>query len=418
VSSLSLDRADPLARFRASFHLPVGPNGATCLYLCGNSLGPEPVEARARVAEVLTDWAARAVLGHYDGERPWLTYHEQFAPPLARLAGARPEEVVLMNTLTVNLHLMLVSFYRPTAARPCILIERGAFPSDRYAFASQARFHGFEPEAVLIELSPRPGELALETEAVEAALREHGSRIALVCLSGVQYLSGQLFDMARITKAARAAGCRVGWDLAHAIGNVPLACHDWDMDFAVWCSYKYLCGGPGAIAGAFVHERHARAAELPRFAGWWGHDKATRFLMGPEFRPIDGAEGWQLSNAPVLAMAPLLASLPLFDAAGMDAIRAKSLALTRHARELLEAVLGSRIACITPRADAAHGCQLSLRVPGGGGEGRRVFEALLERGVIGDWREPDIVRVAPHPLYNSYADVEAFVHHLAAAVAP
>jgi kynureninase len=417
MNTHEFDARDPLRGHRAAFRLPHRRDGEPYLYLCGNSLGPEPVAARERVAEVLEDWAERAVLGHHEGARAWLSYHEQFAASLARIVGAKPSEVVLMNTLTVNLHLMLVSFYRPTPARPLILLERGAFPSDRYAFASQVRWHGLDPREALLELAPRPGRATLATADVEAAIREHGPRIALVCLPGVQYLSGQRLDIPRITQAARAAGCAVGWDLAHSAGNVPLECHAWDMDFAVWCTYKYLCGGPGAIAGAFVHERHAHARDLPRLAGWWGHDKDTRFQMGPEFVPITGAEGWQLSNGPVLSMAPLLAALALYDAAGMAAFRAKSLALVDLAHELIDARLGGRVECLTPREHEARGCQLSLRVPGGATHGRQVFEFLKARGVIGDWREPDVVRVAPHPLYNSYTEVESFVTHLAAAVA-
>lgn len=412
-----LDARDGLAAFRGRFRLPPGPDGGPAAYLCGNSLGPLPVDAQARVREVLEDWAELAVLGHHRGPRPWMPYHERFAPSLGRLVGAAPDEVVLMNTLTVNLHLMLVSFYRPTRERHRILAERPAFPSDRYALVSQLRFHGHDPAEALVEVAARPGEELLRTEDLVAAIEREGPRLALVLLPGVQYLTGQVLDVPAITAAARRTGAAVGWDLAHAVGNVPLALHDWDVDFAVWCTYKYLCGGPGAIAGAFVHARHAHDPDRPRFAGWWGHDKATRFQMGPDFRPIPGAEGWQLSNGPVLSMAPLLASLELFDAAGMARLREKSLALTAYARALLEARLHGRVAVVTPADDAGRGCQLSLRVVAGREAGRRAFEALTAAGVIGDWREPDVIRVAPHPLYNTFAEVERCVATLAGALA-
>ena len=414
-SARELDAADPLRELRARFRLPLGPDGRPAIYFCGNSLGPLPADAEARVREVLDDWARLAVRGHHEGPRAWLPYHEQFAAPLARLAGASPSEVVLMNTLTVNLHLMLVSFYRPRPGRHRILMEAPAFPSDRYAVVSQLRFRGIEPADALVEIAPRDGEALVRTDDVLAAIERHADSLALVLLPGVQFLSGQVFDMPTITAAARRAGAGVGWDVAHAIGNVPLALHDWGADFAVWCTYKYLCGGPGAIAGAFVHERHARDASLPRFAGWWGHDKATRFLMGPDFVPIPGAEGWQVSNGPVLSMAPLLASLAAFDAAGMERVRAKSLALTAHARALVERRLAGRVSVITP-ADEFRGCQLSLRLAAGVGAARRTFERLTATGVIGDWREPDVIRVAPHPLYNTFDEVERFVDNLDAAL--
>ena len=409
----ALDAADPLASFRARFEVPVDASGRPLTYLCGNSLGPLPHDARRRVNEVLDDWSTRAVLGHHDGPRPWLPYHEAFAAPLARLVGADPRDVVLMNLLTVNLHLMMVSFYRPTAARPAILIERGAFPSDHYAAASQLRFHGYDPDEALLTVGPRDGEDLLRTEDLIDAIEAHAQRLALVLLPGVQYRTGEVLDIARITAAARKHSIVIGWDLAHAVGNVPLALADWGPDFAVWCSYKYLCGGPGAVAGAYVSERHRVAPGLPRFAGWWGHDKATRFAMGPDFQPLPGAEGWQLSNPPVLAMAPLAASLALYDEAGPERLRAKSLSLTGFALGLLDARLGAAVECITPRADARRGCQLSLRIRGGAARARRAFAALTARGVIGDWREPDVIRIAPHPLYNSHSDVATCVSELA-----
>jgi kynureninase len=414
----ALDQRDALAPLRHRFRLPLAPDGRTAVYLCGNSLGPMPVDAEARVREVLERWATLGVRGHHAGPAPWTDYHAQFAAPLARLVGATPAEVVAMNTLTVNLNLLLVSFYRPTPARHRVLIERPAFPSDRYAVVSQLRFHGHAPERSLIEVGPRAGEDLLRTEDIVAAIERAGDSLALVLLPGVQYLTGQVLDVAAITRVARRHGAIVGWDLAHAVGNVPLALHDSGADFAVWCHYKYLCAGPGATAGAFVHERHARDATLPRFAGWWGHDAATRFQMRPDFVPMAGADGWQQSNPPVLALAPLGAALDVFDAAGLAALRAKSLALTAFARRQLAARLGARVTVITPAADAERGCQLSLRIAAGAAAGRRAFADLTARGVIGDWREPDVIRLAPAPLYNSFADVERAVAALESALAP
>ena len=410
----ALDAADPLKDFRARFRLPQRADGRPATYLCGNSLGPLPVAAEARVAGVLADWGRLAVRGHHTGGDPWMNVHERFAAPLARLVGAAPGEVVAMNTLTVNLHLLMMSFYRPTAARHRILIERCAFPSDRYAVVSQLRLRGLDPADSLIEVGPRAGEDLLREADLLEAIERAGPSLALVLLPGVQYLSGQLLDIVALTAAARRVGAAVGWDLAHAIGNVPLALHDSGADFAVWCSYKYLCGGPGAIAGAFVHERHSHDESLPRLAGWWGHDAATRFEMGPEFVPMPGAEGWQLSNPPVLGLAPLAAALELFDAAGLARLREKSLALTGFLRELIERLCAGRIGVITPIADAEHGAQLSLRVRDG--RGPLVFERLAAAGVIGDWRAPDVIRLAPAPLYNGFAEVESAAQHLARAL--
>jgi kynureninase len=412
-----LDAADGLAPLRQRFHLPLGPDGSPAVYLCGNSLGPMPVDAAARVREVLDLWSTLAVRGHHVGPDPWIHYHEAFAAPLARLVGASPAEVVAMNTLTVNLHLLLVSFYQPVAGRYRILLEQGAFPSDRYAFDSQVRFHGHRPEDALIEVAPRAGEDLLRTEDLVAAIETAGNSLALVLLPGVQYRTGQVLDVTEITRVARHHGAAVGWDLAHSIGNVPVALHDSGADFAVWCSYKYLCGGPGAVGGAFVHERHARNTRLPRFAGWWGHDASTRFEMGPAFSPMVGAEGWQLSNPPVLSLAPLKAALELFETATLPALRVKSAALTAFARRRISALIpAGRVTIVTPSTEADSGCQLSLRITGSTGAGRRVFAALTERGIIGDWREPDIVRLAPAPLYNSYAEVAHAIRTLATAV--
>jgi kynureninase len=410
-----MDARDPLREFRARFHIP-SHGGEDCVYLCGNSLGLQPKNAAQYLEQELEAWRRFGVEGHFRGERPWKDYHEHFAAPLASLAGAHPHEVVCMNGLTVNLHLLMVSFFRPTRERFKLLIERSAFPSDRYAAVSQLRFHGLDPARALIEVAPRPGEFHLRDEDIAAAIRAAGDELALVLLPGVQYLSGELLDIPGLTAAARAVGALAGWDLAHAIGNVPLALHDSNVDFAAWCSYKYLNGGPGAVAGAFVHERHGIEPALPRFAGWWGHDKDTRFRMGPDFSPIPGAEGWQLSNPPVLGMAALLASLEVFSAAGMQRLREKSLALTALLERRIDEALGGRVEILTPRLPARRGCQLSLRLQDGAAAGRAVHARLGDRGIICDWREPDVLRVAPVPLYNSFADIERFVAALGEAL--
>jgi kynureninase len=394
------DLADPLRGLRERFALPRGPTGEPLAYLCGHSLGPMPLAARASVLEELEDWSRLAVLGHEHGRRPWIHYHEHLAAGLARLAGARPGEVVAMNSLTVNLHLALAAFYRPQGVRRRILIEAGAFPSDRHAVASQIAWHGIDPGAALLELAPRAPEELIPEEAIEATLERHGGEIALVLWPGVQYRTGQAFDLPRIARAAHRAGCVVGFDLAHSIGNVPLELHDGEADFAVWCSYKYLNAGPGAIGGCFIHERSGPA----RLAGWWGHEIATRFRMGPEFRAAPGAAGWQLSNPPILSASPLVASLALFEEAGIERLRRKSLALTGYL-EFLLGRLGADVALITPRAPESRGCQLSVRIGGAAGRGRRVFEALARAGVVCDWREPDTVRLAPAPLYNTFLEV-------------
>jgi kynureninase len=409
----ALDARDPLAPFAAEFHHPLDPAGRRAIYLCGHSLGLQPRAAAGCVEHELAVWRDRAVLGHHDGPRAWMRYHERFASPLGELCGAMPTEVVAMNSLTVNLHLLLVSFFQPTPARNRILIEKPAFPSDRYAVVSQLAFHGLEPAAHLIEVGPRPGEECLRTEDLLAAIERNREHLALVLLPGVQYLTGQCLEVAPLVAAAHAAGARIGFDLAHAIGNTPLRLHDWDVDFAVWCSYKYLNGGPGAIGGAFVHERHARRVDLPRFAGWWGHDPDTRFAMPADFTPIPGAEGWQLSNPPVLAAAPLIASLDVFRRAGLGRLREKSLALTGFLRRSLEAALPpGGLEILTPLEPAAHGCQLSVRLRAGG---RRVFERLAAAGVVADWREPDVLRLAPTPAYNSFSEVRRAATALADA---
>jgi kynureninase len=406
--ALELDRADPQASYRQRFYIPQH-QGKDEIYLCGNSLGLQPRDTQRLVQEELEDWRRLGVKGHFDGRRPWMPYHEQFTEPTARLVGAKPVEVVNMNSLTVNLHLMMTSFYRPTQGRHKLLVERGAFPSDRYAVEAQVRLHGFDPDQSLIELSSGRGDPYIPVEEIEALLEADGREIALVLLPGVQYYSGQAFDLKRIATAAHKAGCRVGFDLAHAVGNLPLRLHDSGADFAVWCNYKYMNAGPGAVAGCFVHERHAKAFDLPRLAGWWGHDKSSRFRMGPEFAPMEGAEGWQLSNPPVLGLAPLLASLDIFDEVGMPALRDKSLKLTAYLESLLKEKLAEHIDILTTPDPTQRGCQLSLRLHKGRDAARQVFEQLEEAGVTSDWREPDVIRVAPVPLYNSYMDVYRFV---------
>jgi len=406
--ALHLDAHDPLAAFRDEFLIPHNEDGSEQVYLCGNSLGLQPRATRSALLTELDDWQQLAVEAHFRGRHPWMPYHEFVRDDLAALVGALPDEVVAMNSLTVNLHLMMVSFYRPTPARHAILIERNAFPSDHHAVESQIRFHGFDPAEALIEIDPNLANGTLSQDAILQAIEQHGERIALVMLPGVQYLSGQAFDLGSITRAAHAKGCKVGFDLAHAAGNLHLQLHDSGCDFAVWCSYKYLNSGPGAVAGCFVHERHARA-DLPRFAGWWGHDQATRFRMAPEFVATPGADGWQLSNPPILALAPVRVSLSIFRRAGMGALRAKSEALTGYFDALIREHADDVLAIATPREARQRGCQLSLRVKGPREAGRSLFEHLHARGIVVDWREPDVIRAAPTPLYNRHIDCLHFV---------
>jgi kynureninase len=407
AAARALDAADPLREFRSRFHIPQH-HGEDQAYFCGNSLGLQPKAVRAALVQELDDWAALGVEAHFRGKHPWMPYHAEVREGLAALVGALPSEVVAMNSLTANLHLLMVSFYRPTRERPAILIEAGAFPSDRYGVESQIRFHGFDPTTDLIELAADEPGGTISMEAIERTLAEHGHRIALVLWPGVQYRTGQAFDLKHIVELAHARGCVVGFDLAHGAGNLKLALHDSGVDFAAWCHYKYCNSGPGAVAGAFVHERHA-LTDRPRFAGWWGHDQATRFRMGPEFRPTPGAEGWQLSNPPILALAPLRVSLELFAEAGMDRLRAKSEALTGHLEALIAARVANVLEVVTPADPARRGCQLSLRVQGGRERGRALFEYLEARGIVGDWREPDVIRISPVPLYNRFTDLHRFV---------
>lgn len=407
----TLDARDPLAHFRERFCLPKTKSGEECIYVCGHSLGLQPKTASTFIEQELRDWAQLGVEGHFHARDPWLPYHRLLAQQTAALVGAEPLEVVVMNSLTVNLHLMMASFYRPTAQRHKILIEQGAFPSDQYAVQSQIRYHGLDPANSLLELAPREGETSIRDEDVVALIEREGASIALILLGGINYANGQWFDIEQITKAGRGKGCVVGCDLAHAAGNVPLRLHDWGPDFAVWCSYKYLNGGPGCVAGCFVHDRHSHAWQLPRFAGWWGHDEANRFQMAPEFHPMAGAEGWQLSNPPIMALAPLRASLELFSEAGMDRLRAKSMQLTAYMEFLLNQMASTRSSIITPPEPSRRGAQLSIRLFR---DGRALCDRLIAEGVIGDWRQPDTFRVAAVPLYNSYRDVYRFVQRFAA----
>lgn len=409
----ALDRDDPLIDFRERFNHPAAEHGLSAVYLCGHSLGLQPKDAVRYVQQELEDWGRLGVEGHFKARRPWLPYHRFATAGLAALTGASENEVVAMNTLTVNLHVLMSTFYRPTSSRYRILIESTAFPSDRFAAMSQIRLRGFDPTDGLIEWRPRDDE-ALHVDDLQRILEESGEQIALLLLPGVQYYNGQLLDMRDICDRARAQGCAVGLDLAHAIGNVPLQLHDWAPDFAAWCSYKYLNGGPGAVGGAFVHERHLDGDGSGQLLGWWGNAEKSRFDMAPTFDPARGAELWQLSNPPVLSLAPVLASLKIFQEAGVDRLRNKSLHLTAYLAWLLEQRLGERVRCITP--SDMLGSQLSLTVTGRGLNARDVFRKLARQDVIADWREPNVIRVAAAPLYNGFADIFDFVERLHAAV--
>jgi kynureninase len=413
ASTRQLDRDDPLAAMRAEFHLPRH-GDATAIYFAGNSLGPQPRGVAAVVEAELAKWRELAVRGHHESDRPWIEYHENLTAIGAELVGARPIEVVHMNATTVNLHLMLTSFYQPTSQRYKILMERGAFPSDRHAVASHLGTRGRSTEAALLEIGPPPGHDLLATDQILETLEHSGREIAVVMLSGVHYATGQAFELERIAAAARRQGCIVGYDLAHAVGNIPLSLHDWNVDFAVWCTYKYLNAGPGAVAGCYVHERYARDYARPRLGGWWGHERHSRFQMGAQFVPARGAEGWQISNPPILSTAPLLVSYEQFHRAGLGRLRAKSERLTGFLEFLLGRRLASAVEIVTPRTPAQRGCQLSLRLRHGREIGARVFAELLATGVICDWREPDLIRVAPAPLYNSFMDVWQFCLRLEA----
>ena len=404
---MSDDRTDPPQDFRARFALPRDAAGRPLAYFCGHSLGLMPLAARQIVNEELDSWQALGIEGQFSGRRPWVDYAALLNRELATLAGAYEHEVIAMNALTVNLHMLLASFYRPKGPRRRILIEAGAFPSDRHAVTGQIRWHGLDPADCLIELAPREGEELLRDEDIERAIEQAGESLALVLWPGVQYLTGQAFDLARLARAARRAEAMIGFDLAHAIGNLPLALHDSGADFATWCSYKYLNAGPGAIGGAFVHERHQRRADLPRLAGWWGNDPATRFQMAPAFDCAPGAAGWQTSNPPILSAAPLLASLEIFAAAGLSRLRARSIALTQALQAEIDSLPAGEATIISPRDPGARGAQLSVRIRGNRERGRRAHQALGARGVVCDWREPDVLRFAPVPLYNTFDEVRS-----------
>lgn len=404
--AIQLDQNDPLQSYRDKFHIPVRSNGNEYLYLCGNSLGLQPRTVRKHIEQELNDWSTLGVEGHFHAKNPWMPYHEFLTSSMAKIVGAKNEEVVVMNSLTVNLHFMMVSFYNPTAKRNKILIEGDAFPSDKYAVHSQIKYHGYNSEECMINLRPRNGEINLRTEDILEIIDQQGDEIALVMIGGVNYYTGQKYDMKSITKAAQMKGAKVGFDLAHGVGNVKLELHEWNVDFAVWCSYKYLNAGPGAVGGCFVHENH-RSSDLPRFAGWWGHEKETRFKMPDDYIPIKGAEGWQLSNAPILSMASLMASLEIYEEVGMEQLIAKSKIMTGYMEFLLNDKLGDKINIFTTSNPEERGCQLSLSVVGE--HGKEVFDQITELGVIADWREPDVIRVAPIPLYNTYQEVYEFV---------
>jgi len=403
-----LDAKDAVASRREEFHIPkLG--GEDVLYFTGNSLGLQPKKAQEALQTELDDWAEHGVEGHFRAKHPWVSYHERFADGLSHLVGALPNEVVAMNALTVNLHLLLVSFYRPTGRRRKIICEAKAFPSDQYALASQIRFHGGRPEEDLIEIKPKPGTSIIDEGDIESALQVHGEEVALVMMGGVQYFTGQWLDMERITRAAHAAGALCGFDLAHAVGNVPMRLHDWKVDFACWCSYKYLNSGPGAVAGIFVHEKHTRDGEIPRFEGWWGHNAERRFLMEPEFVSMGTAEAWQMSNAPVFNMAIHAISLNQFLSSDIQKLREKSLRLTAYLEKGILAVQAENnldLEIITPSDPKRRGCQLSLVAHG---FGKQLFNQLTEGGVVVDWREPNVIRMAPVPMYNTFEDIARFV---------
>lgn len=409
------DHDDELNAVRDRFHFPVT-EGKKCLYFTGNSLGLQPKSTKEFVDQELSDWAAFGVEGHFHSKRPWYAYHEFLTDKTAKLVGAQPDEVVVTHSLTTNLHLLMVSFYRPTKERYKIICEAKAFPSDQYALESQVKFHGFDPEQAIVEVHPREGESKIRNDDIIAKINECGNELALVMIGGVNYFTGQVFDIPRITSAGHTVGAKVGWDLAHAAGNVILKLHDWNVDFAAWCTYKYLNSGPGGVSGIFVHHRHVTNKNLPRFAGWWGHDKETRFLMEKGFDPMPTAESWQLSNAPVLSMAAHLSALTIFDEIGMEKLRHKTIRLSGYLEFLIDEIsseLNVNLEILTPRNWEERGCQLSIVAHG---YGKKLFEKLMTEGVIVDWREPNVIRMAPVPLYNSFEDVYRFGQILKSAL--
>jgi len=401
-----MDENDPLKGFRSRFYFPKV-DGLEAIYFCGNSLGLQPKDTKEYIQKELDNWADLAVDGHFQGEDAWYHIRKKSKPALAEIVGAHEHEVVAMNNLSSNLHFLMVSFYQPTKERFKIITEAGAFPSDMYMLETQVKFHGLDPDQTIIELEPREGEHTLRTEDILKRIEENHDQLALVMMAGLQYYTGQVFDMEAITAAGHAAGAKVGFDLAHAAGNVPLHLHDWEVDFATWCSYKYMNSGPGSISGIFVHERHAESPELPRFAGWWGHEEGERFKMEKGFKPMFGADGWQLANSNVLALAAHQASLDIFQEAGMENLRQKSELLTGYLEFLLHQINGERgvLEIITPNNASERGCQLSLLVKKGG---KAVFDELYQNAIVGDWRHPNVIRIAPTPLYNSFLDVYRF----------
>lgn len=404
-----MDSEDPLKKFRSEFHIPKDKKGKELLYFCGNSLGLQPKKTQEYLAEELRDWANLGVEGHTEGKHPWLPYHEFLTEKMARIVGGKPNEVVVMNTLTTNLHLLMVSFFQPTKKRYKILIESDAFPSDKYAVESQLKFHNLDPKESLLLWKPRPGEELCRFEDLEKIIEEQGDQIALLLIGNTNYYTGQFFPIKKITELGHAYGCKVGFDLAHGAGNIFPDLHNAGPDFAMWCTYKYLNSGPGSLGGAFVHERHAANQELKRFSGWWGHNKSTRFNMRKDFDAIPGAEGWQLSNPPILSMAAIRASLDIFDEAGMENLLEKSRKLTGYLEFLIEHLNDKRIHIITPKNPDQRGCQLSIQVKDAD---KNLHKKLTEAGVISDWREPDVIRVAPTPLYNNFEDVFRFSEKL------
>lgn len=404
----SIDAQDELRRYREEFYFPKV-NGKQVIYFTGNSLGLQPKRTKAYVDEVMNDWANLAVEGHFYSDKPWWDYQERFAVPLSDIVGAKPSEVGVMNTLTVNLHLLMVSFYNPTPHKYKIICEEKAFPSDQYMFQSQVKFHGFDPKDAIVEIKRREGEANIRLEDVLAKIEEVGSELALVLIGGVNYYTGQVFDMKTITAAGQKQGAYVGWDLAHAAGNVKLELHDWNVDFAAWCSYKYMNSGPGNASGFFVHEKHHNDKELKRFAGWYGHNKERRFKMEPDFDPVQGADGWQISNLPILSLAPYLASVEMFAEVGMDKLIAKRNLITSYLEFILleidKELEGADFEILTPSNQEERGCQLSVYLHG---QGRELFERLMKNGVITDWREPNVIRLAPAPFYCSFEDMYDF----------
>lgn len=403
----SLDAQDQLKKYQSEFEFPKV-NGKKTIYFTGNSLGLMPKRAKKYVDDVMNDWANLAVEGHFYAEKPWWDYHERFSNPLSKIVGAKPSEVSVMNTLTVNLHMMMVSFYNPTSTRFKIICEEKAFPSDQYMFQTQVKFHGFDPKDVIVEVKRREGEHNLRNEDIIAKINEVGDELALVLIGGINYYTGQVLDMENITKAGHAVGAQVGWDLAHAAGNIELKLHEWNVDFACWCSYKYMNAGPGSVAGYFVHEKHHTNKDLNRFGGWYGHNKERRFLMESEYTPNEGALGWQSSCTGVLAMAPYLASVEMFDEIGMEALIKKRDLITAYLEFIVEETAketSTNLEIITPKNQAERGSQLSVVLHG---EGKELFHYLMKHGVVTDWREPAVIRLAPVPLYTTFEEMYDF----------